>query len=366
MSLDQVTWRRTRKLGLTGHDRARSYGGYTLYTPMYGDGSVYLLDMEGETVHTWRMPHRPGDYGYILPNGNLFFLGQTPEAPEDNMFLGWQLFSGGVMLEVDWDGNVVWEHRDPAHHHDARRTASGGAVYLALELVPEAIQAQVQGGIPGSEHHGRMWADKVVEIDRDRNLLWEWHAYEHLDPATDHILATDLRDEWSHGNTIVPLDNGDVIVSFRNPSVVARIDRKTGNFVWKLTPQLLSQQHDPSLLENGNVLVFNNGTRRWTLPLVFSSVIEVDPLSGDVAWEYRDSSAMLSFFSSYISGAQRLPNGNTLITEGLPGRIFEVTPGGEIVWEFISPHFFTVPVFGTNNAIFRARRYPKELFPKLS
>jgi len=366
MSIDQATWRRTRNLGLTAHDPERAYAGYTLYSPMYGDGSVYLLDMDGNEVHTWKMPYRPGDYGYLLPNGNLFYLGQTPETPQDDMFVGWQLFSGGVLMEVDWDGNVVWEHRDPAHHHDGRRTASGGAVYLALELVPPEVQERVQGGLPGSEHHGRMWADKVIEIDQDGNLLWEWHAYEHLDPATDVILPADLRDEWSHGNTVVPLDNGDVIVSFRNPSVVARIDRRTGGFAWKLTRPLLSVQHDPSQLDNGNVLIFNNGTRREMVPLVFSSVIEVDPATANVVWEYRDNTAWLSFFSSYISGAQRLPNGNTLITEGLTGRIFEVTPERDIVWEYVNPYFFTVPVFGMNNAVFRSRRYPPELVePKL-
>jgi hypothetical protein len=366
MPIDQATWRRTRKLGLIGHEPSKAWPGYTLYTPMYGDGTVYLLDMEGNAVHTWKLPYRAGDYGYVLPNGNLFYLGQTPDGPEEGMFLGWQLFSGGIMLEVDWDGDVVWEHRDPAHHHDGRRTADGGAVYLALERVPEAIQAKVQGGIAGSEHHGQMWADKIVEIDRDGNLTWEWHAHEHLDPDIDKILPADLRDEWSHGNTVVPLGNGDVMVSFRNPSVVARIDRKTGDFAWKLTRPLLSVQHDPSMLENGNVLIFNNGSRRETLPLIFSSVIEVEPAAGKVVWEYRDSTAMLSFFSSYISGAQRLPNGNTLITEGLTGRLFEVTPQAEIVWEYINPHFFDVRVFGTNNAVFRSRRYARELFPQLA
>lgn len=353
-------------MGLTAHDPAKAWQGYTLYTPMYGDGTVYLLDMEGNAAHTWKLPYRPGDYGYILPNGNLFYLGQTPDGPEDQMFLGWQLFSGGILMEVDWDGNVVWEHRDAAHHHDGRRTPDGGAVYLTIEQMPEDLAAKVQGGLPGSEHHGRMWADRIREIDKEGNVTWEWHAHEHLDPATDVILPADLRDEWSHGNTIVPLDNGDVMVSFRNPSVVARIDRKSGDFVWKITRPTLSVQHDPSMLENGNVLVYNNGSRREDIPLIFSSVLEIEPSSGKVVWEYRDASAMVSFFSSYISGAQRLPNGNTLITEGLPGRIFEVTPEREIVWEYINPHYFTVPVFGTNGAVFRSRRYPKELFPKLA
>jgi hypothetical protein len=365
MSIDQVTWRRTRKLGLTAHDASRAFKGYTLYTPAWGDGTVYLLDMDGNEAHRWKMPVQPGLYAYLLPNGNLFYGGKTPAEP-GSYFPVWPLFKGGVLMEVDWDGNVLWEHRDPAHHHDGRRTEGGGALYLTAELVPPDVQAKVQGGVPGSEHDGKLWADRLVEVDANGETVWEWHAWEHLDPATDIITPTDLRHEWSHGNTIVPLPGGDVMVSFRNISTVARIDRATGDLVWKLGWDLLAQQHDPSMLPNGNVLIFNNGSRRRRNPLVYSSVIEVEPMSGNVVWEYFDPSSRFNFFSSYISGAQRLPNGNTLICEGLSGRIFEVTPEREIVWEFISPHSFQTPVFGVNNAIFRAFRYAPERFPQLS
>jgi outer membrane protein assembly factor BamB len=364
MPIDQVTLRRTQKLRLTAHDPERASPGYTLYTPMYGDGTVYLLDMEGNEVHTWKLPYPPGDYGYLLPNGNLFYLGKTPEG-SDGMFAAFPIFMGGALLEVDWDGNIVWEYKDPTHHHDARRLDNGGAVYLAIEEIPKELAARVQGGLPNSEHEGRMYSDKVVEVDRDGKVTWEWHAHEHLDPAVDTITPTDLRDEWSHSNTIVPLPGGDYMISMRNLSTVARIDRKTGDFVWKITPPLLAQQHDPNFLDNGNVLIFNNGTQRRNVPLIFSNIVEVEPESGNVVWNYRDPSSMMSFFSSYISGVQRLPNGNTLITEGVPGRIFEVTPAGDCVWEYTNPYFFDARVFGHTNAVFRARRYPKELFPKL-
>ena len=364
MTIDQSTWRRTRRLGLTGYDSAGAYDGYTLYTPMWGDGAVYLLDMEGNQAHSWRLPFPPGDYGYLLPNGNLFYLGKMPAEP-GSFFPVWPVFKGGVLMEVDWEGNVIWEHRDPAHHHDGRRTEAGGAVYLTVERVPSEVQAKVRGGLPGSEHQGRMWADRIVEVDKDGRTIWEWSAWEHLDPETDVLTETDLRDEWSHANTVVPLPGGDVIVSFRNISTVARIDRATGEFVWKLGPDLLAQQHDPSVLPNGNVLIFNNGSRRRRHPLVHSSVIEVEPETGRIVWEYRDSSAPLSFFSSYISGAQRLPNENTLICEGLTGRMFEVTREGKIVWEYVNPHFAQAQVFGTTNAVFRAFRYSRDLFPQL-
>ncbi len=365
MAIDQVTSRRTRKLGLTAHEPSKAFQGYTLYAPMFGEGETYLLDMDGNVVHEWKAPLEPGDYVYALPNGNLFALGKTPAPPGEN-FPAWPVFKGGAMFELDWDSNIVWEHRDPAHHHDGRRTESGGAIYLTIEELPSELIPRVQGGLPGTEHNGRMWGDRVVEVDRDGKLVWEWHAHEHLDPAVDIITPTDLRHEWSHANTVVPLPGGDVMVSFRNISTVVRIDRKTGDIVWRLRPPLLAQQHDPNMLPNGNVLIFNNGSRRANNPLIFSSVIEVEPESGKVAWEYRDSSSMLSFFSSYISGVQRLPNGNTLICEGLTGRIFEVTALCEVVWEYVNPHYYTARVFGESNAVFRAFRYGPERFLNLT
>ena len=79
-TVDQATWRRTRTLGLTAHDPEKAFPGYTLYAPMFGDGTVYLLDMEGNAVHRWNAPLPPGDYGYLLPNGNLFYVGKMPAA----------------------------------------------------------------------------------------------------------------------------------------------------------------------------------------------------------------------------------------------------------------------------------------------
>jgi len=324
---------------------------------MWGESTAFLIDMEGNEVHRWELPYPAGDYARLLPNGNLFFNAKTPLAP-GTFFPPFGLFKGGAMFEIDWDGNIVWEHRDDSHHHDGRRTESGGAIYLTLVEVPADLVPKIRGGQPGTEFEGRMWADRIREVDADGNVTWEWNVHEHLDPEKDAILESDLRNEWTHGNTVVPLPGGDVMVSFRAISTVARIDRATGDFAWRLGPPLLSQQHDPSLLENGNVLIFNNGTHR-VHPLVFSNVIEVEPETGKVVWDYRDPTSLGSFFSTYISGAQRLPNGNTLICEGVPGRIFEVTPQAELVWEYINPHFAEVPTmaFGHNNSVFRAFRY---------
>jgi outer membrane protein assembly factor BamB len=139
-----------------------------------------------------------------------------------------------------------------------------------------------------------------------------------------------------------------------------RISRKTGKILWKLGPPTVSGQHAPTLLTNGNILIFDNGTHRRDNPATFSRVIEVDPRTNDIVWQYADQS-IFNFFSPYISGAQRLANGNTLICEGCHGRIFEVTQGGEVVWEYVSPHFFQEPGrAGLNNWVFRAFRYTRD------
>ncbi len=147
--------------------------------------------------------------------------------------------------------------------------------------------------------------------------------------------------------------DGHIVVSFRNISTVVMIERQTGNIIWRLGRPPLAQQHDPRPLPNGNILIFDNGTHRADNPATFSRVIEVDPRTNAIVWEYADQS-IFDFFSPYISGAQRLANGNTLICEGCHGRIFEVTRGCEVVWEYVSPHFFREPGrAGLNNWVFR-------------
>ena len=360
MPTDQQTRRRSTSTGVTLHDPQKVCPGYIIYTPMYGPGHVDLIDLNGDVVHRWEMPHPPGLYGYLLPNGNLFYLGKTHDETWDR-FPSWNRFKGGVIMEVDREGNPVWEHRDSDHHHDARRTESGGAIYLTVEKVPDDLAAQVKGGLP---RKGDMWSDTLVEIDASGNRIWEWRSHEHLDTETDIITHCDFRDEWAHGNTIVPLSGDRVMVSFRNISTVGIIHKNTGRWTWKIDYNTLAQQHDPSMLHNGNVLIFDNGAHRKSHPLPHSRVIEVSTSTSEIVWSYTDT-PLYNFFSSYISGARRLPNGNTLITEGMFGRIFQVTPAGEVVWEYISPHFFQAPDGAVTNAVFRSTHYLPDQVPHL-
>jgi Arylsulfotransferase (ASST) len=358
-TVDQQTIRR-RGTGLTAYDPALAYDGYTLFAPMFGDGTVYLIDMQGKPVHTWKLPHPPGLYGYLLDNGNLFYNGKP--LTELARLPAWQRgFKAGAAMEVDWQGRVLWEVRHPDHHHDGRKLRNGNVILLCMEKMPRELIPRIQGGLPGTEHDGDMYADYLVELTAAGEPVWEWHSYEHMDPATDRITPQDRREEWTHGNTVAELADGNLVVSFRNISTVVIVERASGRVIWRLGPPTLAQQHDPRPSPNGHLLIFDNGTHRQDHPWTFSRVLEVDPRTSQIVWEYRELTA-INFFSPYISGAQRLPNGNTLICEGCYGRIFEVSAAGEVVWEYISPYFGQSPRFGLNNFVFRAFRYsPAEI-----
>ncbi len=245
----------------------------------------------------------------------------------------------------------------PDHHHDARRLKNGNVILLCLRALPAEMAARVRGGLPGSEADGGVYADYLVETTTTGEMVWEWRSREDLDPADYPITPQDHRAEWTHGNTVTETAEGNLLVSFRNISSVIMIERAPGDVIWRLGSPPLAQQHDSRPLANGNVLIFDNGTHRRDYPATFSRVIEVDPRTDEIVWQYTDQS-LYEFFSPYISGAPRLANGNTLICEGCHGRIFEVARAGEVVWEYVNPHFAHAPgAPGLNNWVFRAFRY---------
>src|SRR5205809_2643944 len=170
-TVDQQRVRRTRT-GLIAHDPGRAFAGYTLFTPMFGDGTVYLVDMHGDAVHTWRMPYRPGLYGYLLDNGHLFYSGKVME--DLGRFEAWARFKAGAALEVDWNGKTVWEIKHPDHHHDARKLRNGNVVLLCLRPLPPELHARVKGGLPGTEVRGTIYADYLIEITTRGEIVWEW------------------------------------------------------------------------------------------------------------------------------------------------------------------------------------------------
>ena len=343
--------------GLRALDSERAWPGFTLLALYQSAGStVYLIDLEGKVVHTWQMPY-PAQYGRLTERGTLFYNGKTPESSD--RFISGKPYKIGAVMEADWHGRVLWEVQHPDHHHDGILLRNGNVLLLCLVQLPRELVPKIKGGMPGTEHHGTMYGDRLVEMTTDGRIIWEYRTWEHLDPETDRITAIqEPRDAWTNGNGLAELPNGDIVVSFRTISTVIIIDRKTGKIIWKLGAPPLCGQHAPTPLPNGKLLIFDNGPHRLDHPMPFSRIIEVDLATKQIVWKYQEKREY-EFFSPRISNAQRLPNGNTLICEGDFGRLFEVTREGELVWEYVNPYFGDGPN-GLNNRVFRAYRYSAE------
>ena len=362
-----------RGVGLRACEPERVFSGFTLFAPHFVENrNVYLIDLQGEIVHTWAMPYPPGLSGYLTERGTLFYNGRTSEESFLNRFP----FKGGIVLEANWNGKVLWEVHHPDHHHHGILLRNGNVLLHCMGEVPDDIARRVTGGMvesnmqsgqyaPGRQADaGKMYSDYLAEVTRAGQTVWQWLTWEHLDPAADGIAEVQApRALWAQGNSVYELPDGDILASYRPTSTVVRISRKTGKIVWKLGPPTVAGQHGPTLLPNGNVLIFDNGPHRLDDSVPYSRAIEVNPATNEIVWKYQDKPTW-NFFSPRMGYAQRLPNGNTLITESSFGRFFEVTKAGEIVWEYVNP-FFGKPFFGgppgsQSNQVFRAIRYSAE------
>ena len=330
-----------RPTGLVRYNASGAYRGYTLFSPNGGD-DAYLIDMEGNFVHLW---HHSGGiaYGFLLDNGNLLFrdLGSNPPGADH-------------IRELDWDSRLVWEHYDPSLRRHNRLPNGNTLLLLQRDRISSDLTRRVVGGFPTANDPEQMLGDQVVEVMPDGTEVSVWQSSDHLDPETDVICPLERRDAWGSANDLTASPDGSTfLISFRILDTVALVNRATGEITWKWGQGIISHQHHPTHLDNGNVLLLDNGSHRRGLS--YSRVVEVDPSTDEIVWQYQGH-PMVSFFTHFTGGAQRLPNGNTLITEGQQGRLFEVTPANEIVWEYVSP-FFVPSQYGMANAVFRAHRY---------
>ena len=355
--------------GVVVHDKSRAYEGYTLFTPMY-QNIAWLIDMNGRVVHNWQMKNPPGVYGKLLDNGNLMWMDRGPEANED-------LEAGAsAMIEVDWDGNEVWRYNDNGLNHDFTCLSNGNIMVMRFVELPEdigkkVIKKKVTVSLSSSSSsYNKIWSNNIQEISRDGKVIWEWNHWEHFDPEKDPECPLSNRNDYGYTNSLDVFPNGDILISIRHLNTIARISRKTGEVIWRWGPeQLLGHQHCVSVLDNGNIMVFDNGLHRYPPNFTderfrkvgeaeFSRIVEVNPENGEIVWEYSDPTG--NFYTPICGSAERLPNGNTLICESIKGIFFEVTPEKEVVWKYMQP--FAVPRpnwFGWTISflVFQIRRY---------
>ncbi len=349
---------KTAQKGVTIYNPTKFFRGYNLFYP-YGTTDAFLMDMEGRFVNWWRLSYPAGCHGILLPNGNYLYAGTAKTREE--LGYGWtEEFAGigGILTEVNWDGNVVWQVEVPLQGHDFTVMPNGHIMYIAWEqksILPDEIAAKVKGGRPGTELNGKIWGDIIVEIDRDGNRVWEWLAYEHLDFERDTICPLENRSQWPYINSVWICHDGNVLLSTRYLNQVTKIEYPSGKVLARYGRGKIFHQHDARELDNGNILTFDNGTHRHEYKPEYSRSVELDPETDEIVWEYK-ANPPSDFFSSHSSGNERLPNGNTLIIETDKGRAFEVTPSCEIVWEYVNPH--NVSFHGAiSNQIWRFHRY---------
>ena len=381
--------------GVTIHKADKCSLGYTLYWGRK-EGRASLIDMDGRIVHEWMYG---GDsiwhHADMLQNGNLIALindgclrhfngrrGLLAVSLQISRYI-WcsglngarhlaRIALGGYrpdinigrrLVEVDWDSNLVWS--DPVHvHHDARRLSNGNTLVVAHD------RAQYLHISPRVHLY-----DYLQEITPDNKVVWEWHAATHVDELKDlvDVVARDWAGDWPHINTVEALPDtplgrederfrmGNILVSPRHLHCIFIIEKESGKIVWAWGPGEILGQHQPTMLGNGNILLFDNGHGNDAAEdRDYSRVIEIQPATGEIVWKYQ-ADPPEAFWSPVGSGQQRLPNGNTLICAmnwSETGRIFEVTPTGEIVWEFWDPEA---------QALYRAARYsPAWVEPLLS
>lgn len=331
------------------------------------DGTAYGVAEDGTTVQTWNAGDgRNIGYARPLEDGTLLARLETPER--DNAWIAVLDADSNIRLEIAQPDGVTF-------HHDHSRLPNGNFLILCHRLLErdEISPVEIQD-------------DCVVELDAEGNVVWSWQTADHFDefdfsPLTEERISEHGGD-WAHANAATAIPEGtehsdprfrpgNVIISYRSLNTMVVVDRDTGEIVWQ-TNGLTIGQHDSHFIGaglpgSGNVLVFDNGlggqygdhesTTRY-----YSRVLEIDPIATEIVWEYDATMSgrpIWSFFSWFISSAERLPNGNTLITEGAFGTIFEVTPSGEIVWEYTSP-IAGPTVFGPqpSNYVTRAHKVP--------
>ena len=339
---------RTGQRGVTRYDPTRAQNGLTLYTSAH-EQAAYLMDMKGNVVHRWQMNFsklwdqsaavknpRPDGFIYIekahvLPNGDLIALytaiGDTP----------W----GYGIARLNARSEVVWKYLAHAHH-DFEVDAAGNVHVLTQQISETDLKGFAHLPKPRID-------DYLVTLSQDgqeiaSTPLMDIFARSHVARRLYFASQESFNNgDYLHANSLDVLQRpvpgipgsraGQVLVSFREVSTVALVDEERQEIVWAQSGPWV-RQHDAQVLPSGNVMLFDNEGNSGKYGA--SRVLEFDPASARIVWSYagREGEPLESLARS---SETRLANGNTLIVESMAGRVIEVAPNGDIVWEFINP-----------------------------
>lgn len=409
-----------KTLGLTLAIKGSTEKGYVLFAPMTGNVS-YLIDKCGRQIKSWKSNYPSGMSAHLLDDGSLLRAGRS----SDTVFL-LSPGKGGILEKISWDGTVLWSYKIEndtlCQHHDFFPMANGNILVVAWHKIPYSL-ALANGRYVGLENT-EFWSETVIELKpkgtNDAEIVWQWKLWDHIvqDYSADkpHFGVVKNHPElmnvnydpniipsWLHINSIdYNADLDQIVLSSRTLNEIWIIDHSTsteeasthtggkygkgGDLLYRWgnplvyntgakKDQKLFNQHNAHWIpkgyaNEGNIMIFNNGSNRDTLyssieiieppvssPGVYNPALPFGPKTAK--WTYKNPKPK-TFYSIIVSSSQRLANGNTLICSGYTGKFFEIDSKKEIVWEYINPvsdYILTDGVTPTNNSVFRAIYY---------
>ncbi|MEM7199713.1 MAG: arylsulfotransferase family protein [Planctomycetota bacterium] len=321
--------------GVALHDRERAQPGYNLIVSGHA-AEALLCDMDGVELHRWRFDVRGFDprrarrkaseraksfwrRAHVFPNGDLLAI-----------------FDGYRLIRLDRESGLVWAV-DGGCHHDVC-VDDQGDIHALGRRVRRRARARA-----GFAQEGPIWEDEILTLNSAGKVLRRVSVLEcFLRSDYSAVLHRAARDgDVLHTNTIEVLDGrfadvfpagakGNVLISSPTTDTIAILDPRQRTVVWAMSG-MWKYQHEPSLVDGGRVLLFDNQGHHGK-----SKVIEFDPRTQQIVWSYRGADDA-PLFSVVLGACHRLANGNTLITESTAGRALEVTAGGEVVWEYLNP-----------------------------
>ncbi len=329
---------------VTIHDKNKSFPGYNLFLSADAPEAT-LMDMNGMTVHRWRFPHASlhDHQGYYAP-----FWGRARILKNGDL-LALIPYSG--LLKINKSSHLIWFRRIQCHHD--LDIDSNGNIYTLTErnsrlkdnvdiridsitiLSPDGkIKKRISLYDLFEKYHDPAYINKINELS---------HAKGFFNTNNGTKISLYVPGDVFHSNSIQVLDGkwaskipafkkGNLLISIRHLGVIICVDPDKEKIVWLMDTVFWEQgQHFAKLLDNGNILLFDNYYRHN-----LSRVVEFDPAAKKIVWDYSGQNGR--FFSLIAGECYRLPNGNTLITESASGHSFEVTPDRKIVWEYYNPH----------------------------
>ena len=346
-------------------NKQKTSNGYVLISPFSQKSEkgeknkIYLTDSYGREVKSWEVESGVF-YSVLKPNGNLVVSQQKDLAGGKT----------GIIQEQDWNNNIVWEYKNEEMNHDFKVLPNDNIALTLWKEMPTELAVKIKGGVAGTEPKTGILGDRLIEVDNNGKEVWSWAAYEHLDPILDPFPDYSARASWTmiFGFSYLPKDPIEgkeaYLLSLRVINKLIIVRKDDGQIIWKSPEGMVSGQHDPTILPNGNILVFNNNIGEiYNTPPAGSNILEINPKTNEVVWKLENGHKGLEnnrFFSYLVGGAQRLSNGNTFVSDGQHGHWFEVTPDKELVWDLENPFLTSKTGIWPNNAMFKAKKYTDE------